>query len=118
VKRIAVEAIDINWIFHGDNMKNLIILLKREKVSTFFSTKAMRSFIMLVWSKYNPAIIYRIFIPNMCYMVTFITVAYMEVGETKRKEEADLINDVAGINYTFFTTLILSMAFCLFSFTI
>jgi hypothetical protein len=74
----------MNWIFDGDNMKNLIILLKREKVSTFFSTKGMRSFIMLVWSKYNSAIIYRIFIPNMCYMVTFITAIYMEAGESKR----------------------------------
>jgi len=88
VKRIAVEAIDISWIFHGDNMKNLIILLKREKVSTFFSTKAMRSFIMLVWSKYNPAIIYRIFIPNMCYMAFFIAVAYTEVSQTLKIEEA------------------------------
>ena len=84
MKRIAVEAIDINWIFHGDNMKRLIMLLKREKVSTFFSTKAMRSFIMLAWSRYNPAIIYRIFVPNMLYMVTFITNAYLEVAETKR----------------------------------
>jgi hypothetical protein len=30
VKRVVVEAIDINWVFHGDNMKMLIILLKRE----------------------------------------------------------------------------------------
>jgi hypothetical protein len=45
VKRVVVEAIDINWVFHGDNMKMLIILLKREKVSTFFATKAIRSFI-------------------------------------------------------------------------
>jgi hypothetical protein len=28
VKRINVEAIDISWIFHGDNMKHLIFLLK------------------------------------------------------------------------------------------
>jgi hypothetical protein len=77
VKRIVVEAIDINWVFHGDNMKNLIILLKQEKVSPFFSTKAMRSFIMLVWQKYNPAIIYRIFIPNLLYLLSFIMVAYL-----------------------------------------
>lgn len=118
VKRIAVEAIDINWIFHGDNMKNLIILLKREKVSTFFSTKAMRSFIMLVWSKYNPAIIYRIFIPNMCYMATVITVAYMELGETIRIQQAEELHQIASVNYTFFLTLLANFAFCLFSFWI
>lgn len=27
-KRINVEAIDISWVFHGDNMKKLIFLLK------------------------------------------------------------------------------------------
>ena len=79
VKRVVVEAIDINWVFHGNNMKMLIILLRREKVSHFFETKAMRSFIMMIWSRYRSAIIERVFIPNLFYLISFITLAYYEL---------------------------------------
>tara|TARA_B110000285_G_C14826835_1_gene469087 strand:+ start:39 stop:272 length:234 start_codon:yes stop_codon:yes gene_type:complete len=57
VKRINVEAIDISWVFEGDNMKNLIFLLKQEPVSEFFEMKAIRCFIKMIWNKYKIAIV-------------------------------------------------------------
>lgn len=79
IKRINVQAIDIAWIFHGDNMKKLIFLLKKEKVSMFFETKAIRSFIKMVWTKYKIAIINKIFVWNILYLFSFIILAYFQL---------------------------------------
>ena len=70
-------------------MKNLIILLHKEKVSTFFATKTMRSFIILTWSKYKPAIINNIFIPNLLYLMIYIQVTYLELDKKTIKKETE-----------------------------
>ena len=70
-------------------MRKLIILLHREKVSTFFATKTMRSFIILTWSKYRPAIIYNIFIPNLIYLFFFILLAYLELDQSGVNKEVE-----------------------------
>jgi len=82
VKRINVEAIDISWVFHGDNMKHLIYLLKQEKVSKFFETKAIRCFIKMVWMKYKGEIVSRVFLWNILYLISFISLSTFELEKT------------------------------------
>ena len=82
VKRINVEAIDISWVFEGDNMKNLIFLLKQEPVSEFFEMKAIRCFIKMIWNKYKIAIVQKIFVWNILYLFSFISLAYFELDYT------------------------------------
>lgn len=82
VKRINVEAIDISWVFHGDNMEHLIYLLKQEKVSKFFETKAIRCFIKMVWSKYKAEIVNKVFLWNIMYLISFISLSTFELEKT------------------------------------
>jgi hypothetical protein len=64
-KRVRAEAVDFDWIFNSnvvngivsDNAVNMIMLLSDQSRSELFITKAIRIFIELMWSKYQPAII-------------------------------------------------------------
>lgn len=60
-------------------MKKLIFLLKQESVSNFFETKAIRSFIKMVWSKYKIAIVNKICIWNILYLFSFILLTYCQL---------------------------------------
>lgn len=66
---MSVQLIDLDWIFDGDNVENLLkILLKEGKISVF-KTKAIRSYIELLWKQYQPVIVQNIFYPYCAYMV-------------------------------------------------
>ena len=114
VKRIVVEAIDINWIFHGDNMKLLIVLLKREKVSSFFATKAIRSFVMLTWGRYRHAIIRYILIPNLLYLFSFITLTYLVIDDIPTLNDIHTSDDIMTIELPFLFLLVLNLTIAMF----
>ena len=93
----------------------LIILLKREKVSTFFATKAIRSFIQLTWSKYRSAIIKYVFIPNLVYLLTFIALASFDLDHMSTLSEITSINELA---FPFLPLLITNFAISIYMYRV
>ena len=71
--RVQCEIIDFDWIFEGDNMKNLIKMLNEQENPALYVVKSMNALIDLIWDRYETAIIKRIFYPYLIYMFSFIT---------------------------------------------
>ena len=75
VKRVSVEAIDLDWIFLEDNAKNLILLLQNYGNGDLFNQKVLKIFINLMWEKYQPLIIKRVYIPFIIYLYCFVSLS-------------------------------------------
>ena len=96
-------------------MKKLIFLLKQEKVSNFFETKAIRSFIKMVWAKYKIAIVNRVFIWNILYLFSFIILAYCQL------DYMPYIGDISEnflVDLLFSFNLLLTLSLMVFNFRI
>lgn len=67
--RVSVQLIDLDWIFESDNVENLLKVLLFEGQISVFKTKAIRSYVELLWKQYQPAIVQKIFYPYCVYMI-------------------------------------------------
>jgi len=74
-QRVAIEAVDFDWIFRDDNAKTLILLLTQFGRKKLYKAESLRIFIELMWQYYQPAIIKWVFIPYLVYMITMIYIA-------------------------------------------
>ena len=52
LKRVQIEALDMDWIFTGDNAKILLNMLATEANNSALTKKSIRIFVDLMWSKY------------------------------------------------------------------
>lgn len=68
LKKVKVQALDMDWLFENDNAKILIELLANDANSAVLTEKTISTFIQLMWAKYQPAIIRRVFIPYLVYL--------------------------------------------------
>ena len=80
VKRISVEAIDLDWIFMNDNSENLIMLLQNYGKGEIFNSKVLRIFIDIIWTKYQPQLIIWVLIPFIIYLYCFVVLASLKAG--------------------------------------
>lgn len=70
IKRIALEAVDFDWIFIGKNAVNLIHLLSAKNVQKrLLKQKSLRIFIKLLWDVYKKKIKLQRFYPFCLYLV-------------------------------------------------
>jgi len=69
-KRVSVEALDMDWIFLGDNCRVLLRLLATEANNQVLVKKSIRTIVDLLWKYYQPVIIRRIFCPYLIYLIT------------------------------------------------
>ena len=53
VKRIKIEAIDFDWIFTGDNAKNMVNILADNASTKLLVQKSVRVFIHLIWKQFK-----------------------------------------------------------------
>lgn len=68
LKRVQVEALDMDWLFVGDNSKILLRLLANEANNQTLVKKSIKTFVDLMWTHYQPAIVRKIFFPYMVYL--------------------------------------------------
>tara|TARA_B110000285_G_C15009741_1_gene555773 strand:- start:11 stop:247 length:237 start_codon:yes stop_codon:yes gene_type:complete len=59
----------MDWIFEGKNAETLLSLLATEANDQCLTKKSIKTFVDLMWTYYQPAIIKRIFIPYVIYLV-------------------------------------------------
>lgn len=57
ITRVKVSAISFDWVFDGDNCQNLILYLVNHGDSSLFKTKSIKTFILLLWDKFQPVIV-------------------------------------------------------------
>ena len=69
LKRVTIEAIDMNWIFREGNANTLIKVLASSANNQALTKKSIRCFIDLMWGHYQKAIIRFIFLPYCAYLV-------------------------------------------------
>jgi len=75
LKRVQIEALDFDWIFHGMNAKVLLSLLSSSANTKVLTRKTIKTFIDLMWDHYQKAIIRYIFFPYCFYLVTLSLLA-------------------------------------------
>jgi hypothetical protein len=75
LKRVQIEALDFDWIFHDDNAKVLLSLLSSSANTKVLTRKTIKTFIDLMWAHYQKAIIRYIFFPYCFYLVTLSLLA-------------------------------------------
>lgn len=68
LRRVQIEALDLDWIFTEDNAKILLNVLATEANNSVLTKKSIRVFVDLMWTKYQTAIIKFIFVPYMAYL--------------------------------------------------
>jgi hypothetical protein len=81
LKRVKAVALDLDWIFKHNNIKVLLKLLTNQDNSQLYATKAIRIFIDMLWIKYQPQIIKKVFLPYMIYLVLFVFLCSKYAGE-------------------------------------
>ena len=93
-KRLEIEVIDFDWVFEGDNAKNLIHLLGENAKSKLLIQKSFRVFIEYMWNIYQPEIMYKVFVPFVIFMVltVFVTALATEdfivdIEEAEREDK-------------------------------
>ena len=67
-----MEALDLDWIFYGNNCEIFITMLCKQERLNLYIQKSIRVFIDFVWSRYQPAIFKHIFIPYLIYQIVFV----------------------------------------------
>lgn len=68
LKRVQVEALDLDWVFDGDNANRLLECLAEGANSAVLTKRSVRIFIALMWREYQNAIICYIFLPYIVYL--------------------------------------------------
>lgn len=88
LKRVKVEALDMDWIFMGDNCKVLLKLLATEANNQVLVKKSIKTIVDLLWKNYQPVIIKYIFMPYLIYLFSITQLCSRLLGpflELKRK---------------------------------
>lgn len=80
-QRVAITILDFDWVFEEDNTKKVLEILVNFGENKLFKQESIKSFIKLMWSYYQPAIIRKIFLPYCIYMTIMILLASKGVGE-------------------------------------
>jgi len=62
----------MDWLFDHDNTKELVNLLALEADPTLLKQKSFKVFIEVLWSYYQPRILFKVFIPQLVYSAIFI----------------------------------------------
>jgi hypothetical protein len=78
---VQIEALDLDWIFNGDNAKILLKILASDANNAVLTKKTIKIFIDLMWSKYQIAIIKFIFVPYMAYLLFLTQLSGSVAGE-------------------------------------
>jgi hypothetical protein len=81
LKRVQIEALDMDWIFNGDNANMLLEALANDANSAVLTKKSIRIFIDLMWGEYQGAIIKHIFVPYVVYLCALSQLAGYVSGE-------------------------------------
>lgn len=69
LRKVKIQALDMDWLFENDNAKTLINVLANEESNPVVLTmETMQVFLNMTWEKYQPAIIKYVFIPYMIYL--------------------------------------------------
>lgn len=97
---MQIEALDLDWIFDGENSKILLSVLASEANNSALTKKSIKIFVDLMWSKYQTAIIKFIFVPYMAYLFVLSLLAGSVGGEFIDSWYDDLEDDQNYQNYT------------------
>lgn len=81
LRRVQIEALDMDWIFEGDNAKLLLHMLATQANNSALTKKSIRIFVDLMWSKYQAAIIKFIFVPYIAYLMVLSSLSGFVCGE-------------------------------------
>lgn len=68
LKRVQIEALDFDWVFHGDNAKILLSVLATDANNQALTKSSIKTFVELMWSHFKIAIVKRIFFPYIIYL--------------------------------------------------
>jgi hypothetical protein len=70
INRVEVVAHEFDWLFEGDNLQNLIIILGDSANPECLTTKGIKILVSYMWSEhYQSAILNWIFFPYMVYLL-------------------------------------------------
>jgi hypothetical protein len=58
-----------DWVFQNNNCENLILYLVNHGDSSLFKTRVIKTFINLLWQKFQPIIARRVFSKYCMYLV-------------------------------------------------
>ena len=75
LRRVIIEALDFDWIFHGENAKIFMELLANKSNDQVLNKKSIKIVIELMWSHYQPSIIKYIFFPYFMYLASISVLA-------------------------------------------
>jgi hypothetical protein len=73
--------LDFDWIFENGNAKKLLRVLANDANNSALTTKTIKIFIDLMWSKYKMAIVKWIFIPYTIYHGSLIMLSSGIAGD-------------------------------------
>ena len=68
MKRVQVQAIDMDWLFQHDNAKTFISILSNCQSQDALTKQPIKMFITMMWKRFNPRIITWVFVPYICYL--------------------------------------------------
>jgi len=114
-KRIKIEAIDFDWVFKGDNAENFIKLLVSLDDGKLLIQDSVRIFIALMWKHYQRAIVLKVFIPYIAYMMIFVLLCGNTVGDylAYMEEQTKLPAGEQHADKSLYLTIILQMGIAL-----
>lgn len=122
LQRVQIEALDMDWIFIGDNAQTMLAVLSGQAQPKALKMKAIKTFISLMWKHYQDAIIKNIFIPYAFYLVALSYLAGGVCGEfillfyeddiVKQTEEYQQQYLITGIKAYFLTAVSTACMFC------
>lgn len=121
LKRVQIEALDLDWLFIGDNAKILLKILASEANNSALTKKSIKIFIDLMWSKYQIAIIKFIFVPYMAYLLflsqlsgsvagEFIDCLYDDMEDEAKKQRYTILKIKAYVLTSLSTCLLIIFA--------
>lgn len=72
IKQVEVKLLDFNWVFIGDNAARLLRVLSTTENDSIFAQAQIRVFVDFMWQGYYDAIFSQLFLPFICYFLSFI----------------------------------------------
>lgn len=81
LRRVRVEALDFDWLFHEQNASTLLDILSETDNTRILTSKQIKLFVDLVWVHYQGAIIKFIFLPYMLYLLLISYLSGQLVGD-------------------------------------
>ena len=69
----------MDWIFFEDNAKTLLEILSESSNEKVLTQKSIRIFINFMWKYYQSAIIKKIFVPYVAYLIVLLILSGVTV---------------------------------------